>query len=117
MKIQYGLLLIVLHLLFGCSPADSTQSTANNKVKKLSTVEAVTQDFLATLPSEERTLLRAMPKSKLITLQRSMGNTVQIKYGLVEANDALTMNVCQRMCSPDEASMKIIEAVWTKLQE
>jgi hypothetical protein len=114
---KYILLLTITHLLFGCSPADSTQSIPDNKVKHLSTLDAVAQDLLTTMPDEQREQLRAMPKHKLITLIRSIGNNIQEKYGLVEANDALIINACQRMCSPDEASMKIIEATWAKLQE
>jgi hypothetical protein len=117
MQRKYALSFILAHLLFGCSPADSTPSNTDNTVKHLSTLAAVTQDQLATMPLEEREQLRAMPKSKLITLQRSLGNRIQAKYDLIETNDALTINVCQRMCSADEASMKIIEAIWEKLQE
>lgn len=117
MHVRYILFVTIAYLLFGCSPADSTQPSLNNKEKHIPTVEDATQDFLKGLSPEEREHLRALSKEKLITLLNSMGMTIQEKYGLTEANDTLTINACQRMCSPEEASMKILEAAWTKLQE
>jgi hypothetical protein len=78
--------------------------------------EAVAR-LLSELSEEDKTTLRAMPKTELIRLHFSLGLAIRNGYGLRGGNMALLESCGQGwLRDPDEASMAIIEGAWRQLR-
>jgi hypothetical protein len=41
---------------------------------------------------------------------------IRNRYGLWRGNDKLILSACGQPCHPDDASMKIIEAIWEEFR-
>ena len=79
--------------------------------------EAVT-DILSEMSLEDRRRVREMKREDLIMFHFGWGTGIRNALGLWGGNDALLRSVCGgELCHPDDASMKIIEAVWDELQK
>lgn len=81
------------------------------------TVEATVADLLSELSDEEKAKVRNTTKEDLIRFHHGWGTGIRNHYGLWRGNDELIESACGKECHPDEASMVIIEAVWTALQD
>jgi hypothetical protein len=81
------------------------------------TVDGAVQDLLLRLPSFEKSRIKQTKKEDTISLYLDLGTQVRNRYGLWRGNDKLIFSACGFPCHPDDAAMKIIEAVWQKLQE
>lgn len=81
------------------------------------TVEATVSDLISSLPDADKATVRETKKEDLIRFHHGWGTWIRNHYGLWRGNDELIESACGRRCHPDEASMVIIEAVWTALQE
>lgn len=81
------------------------------------TVDEAVSDVLRQMPAAEQQRLRAMSEEDLILLHFQLGMGIRNQYGLRQGNGALLASACgDRACHPDEASMRILEAVWRRLQ-
>jgi len=80
------------------------------------TVEATVKDILSSMPKDEKAKIKSTRKDDLIRYHHGWGTGIRNYYGLRRGNKDLIRAACGRPCDPDEASMKIIEAVWEKLQ-
>jgi hypothetical protein len=80
------------------------------------TVEATVSDLLSTLPPEDKAKLRSTKKEDLIMFHHGWGTGIRNYYGLWRGNENLIESACGKGCHPDDASMVIIEAVWSALQ-
>lgn len=81
------------------------------------TVQATVKDILANLSDESKATVRETKKEDLILFHHGWGTGIRNHYGLWRGNEALLKSACPDGCHPDEASMIIIEAVWTSLQQ
>jgi len=81
-----------------------------------STVQATVSDLLASLPADDKAKVRATKKADLIMYHHGWGTGIRNHYGLWRGNEKLIESACGKGCHPDDASMVIIEAVWSALQ-
>lgn len=91
-----------------------SRSEVNTWPKNLS--EAV-NDLLASMSESFKNEVRSKKEKDLVQYHLSWGMGIRNAYGLWRGNDDLIKSVCGESCHPDTASMIIIEAVWTALQE
>jgi hypothetical protein len=80
-------------------------------------VEDTVRDLVARLSAEDKERLRATRKEDLIQFHHGWGTGIRNHYGLWRGNQKLIASACGRPCHPDDASMRIIEAVWQALQK
>ena len=79
------------------------------------TVEEAVRDILANMSAEEKTKIREAKRENLGQLHLTWGVAIRNRYGLWGGNRKLMLSACGRPCHPDDASMKITEAVWDEL--
>jgi len=80
------------------------------------TLDAVVKDILASLPDEDKEIVRKTKRNDLIMFHHGWGTGIRNYYGLWRGNDKLIESACGGPCHPDDASMIIIERVWESLQ-
>jgi Domain of unknown function (DUF6794) len=81
------------------------------------TVEATVHDLLARTSAADKAYVKATKKEDLIQFHHGWGTGIRNYYGLWRGNEKLILAACGRPCHPDDASMKIIKAVWRELQK
>jgi hypothetical protein len=81
------------------------------------TVEETVRDLLPRIPLFERLKIKLTKKENMVTLYVDLGTQIRNRYGLWRGNDKLILSACGYRCHPDDASMKIIEALWKELQK
>jgi hypothetical protein len=82
------------------------------------TVEATVKDIIARMSESDKELVRKRRKDGLIQFHFHWGTGIRNYYGLLRGNKELLRSACgpDSFCDADEASMRIIEAVWEALQ-
>lgn len=81
------------------------------------TIQKAIEQIIAKLDQPSREALKSSKKSELIQYHFSLGMVIRNELGLWNGNRALLQSACgENYCHPDDASMKIIEAVWQRLQ-
>jgi hypothetical protein len=73
--------------------------------------------IISRLPEKDRLLIKNTAKENLIQYHHGWGTSIRNYYGLWRGNKNLLVSACGEPCHPDDASMKIIEAVWKELQK
>jgi hypothetical protein len=110
---RHFLVLAVLALL----PAFADEPKGLGPDRWPTTVEATVKDILSTMPEKDKAEVRSTKFEDLIRFHRFWGMGIRNHYGLWRGNDKLIVAACGSPCHPDDASQKIIEAVWRKLNE
>lgn len=81
------------------------------------TLEQAVDEIVDGMSDEERNAVKSKPRDNLIEFHMGWGMGIRNGLGLWRGNDALVVSACGgERCHPDDASMKIIEAVWERLQ-
>ncbi|MCA0395175.1 MAG: hypothetical protein LCH70_13850 [Proteobacteria bacterium] len=81
------------------------------------TLEEAVEDVLGELDEKSKISLREMKRDDLIGLHFGFGMALRNELGLWGGNQPLLESICGgKSCHPDDASMKIIEALWERLQ-
>jgi hypothetical protein len=80
-------------------------------------VAETVEDIVQRMSEEAKEIVRTTKKEDLIKFHRGFGMGIRNYYGLWRGNNNLILSACGKPCHPDEASMVIIEAVWTALQK
>jgi hypothetical protein len=96
------------------TPTARTQSDLLDAEHWPVTMDATIHDLLLHLPASETSKLN---RENLISAYPDLGLYIKNRYGLWRGNDQLILSACGARCHPDDAAMKIIEALWRKLQE
>ena len=82
------------------------------------TVAAAAEMVITRLPEKDQLIVKNTKKEDLIQYHHGWGTGIRNYYGLWRSNRKLLLSACDgRPCHPDDASMKIIEAVWERLQK
>jgi hypothetical protein len=81
------------------------------------TVDEAVRDLVSTLSIADKLEIQWTAKENIISLYSVWGLRIRNRYGLWRANDKLILSACAGPCHPDDASMRIIEALWRKLRE
>jgi hypothetical protein len=100
---------------YGASWAADEEGLPPNKWPTL--VSETVTDILRRMPDQDKQRVRATKKDDLIKFHHGWGTGIRNYYGLWRGNDQLIVSACGKPCHPDDASMLIIEAVWTALQK
>lgn len=79
------------------------------------TVDAAVIDILSSMTKKNREIIRKTPRFGLSRYHRGWGMGIRNSFGLWKGNHELMKSACGGFCSPDKASMVIIEAVWDAL--
>jgi hypothetical protein len=81
------------------------------------TVEETVRDILPRLSRLEKLRIMFMKKEDTASLHFELGLWIRNRYGLWRGNEKLILSACGFRCHPDEASGKIVDAVWQALHE
>jgi Domain of unknown function (DUF6794) len=101
----------------GWAPTPAAEFDALGPDKWPSTVEGTVRDVLARISAADKAYVKATKTEDLIQFHRGWGTGIRNRYGLSRGNEKLILAACGHPCHPDDASMKIIEAVWRELQK
>lgn len=119
MRYNRYITIVLTALWLSCSSmaiADETEVLGPNNWPE--TVDAVVQMVISRLPEADQALVKNTKKEDLIKYHHGWGTGIRNYYGLWRGNRKLLLSACdQKPCHPDDASMKIIEAVWERLQK
>jgi hypothetical protein len=80
------------------------------------TVAEAVSDILQSMTDPDKEELRKTALPDLILFHHGWGTGIRNRYGLWRGNIDLLISACGRPCHPDDASMLIIEAVWSAVQ-
>ncbi|NIX78020.1 DUF6794 domain-containing protein [Microvirga terricola] len=109
---------LVLALVFPACPSSAEEALTPLQQGNWPTkLEAVVDDLVSRLSAENKEILRKTKKDRLILFHHGWGTGIRNHYELWRGNAELIKAACGAPCHPDDASMKIIEAVWAKLQK
>jgi hypothetical protein len=81
------------------------------------TVDAAVQDILSNMSDDVKMQLRVFRKDRLIESHFGLMTGIRDRYGIGKGNNKLMLSACGHPCRPEEASIKIMEAVWDALQD
>ena len=109
------LLLLLAFLVATSAMAEDKEPLGPDQLPR--TVKATVVDLISALSEEDRATVRDTKKEGLIKFHHGWGTGIRNHYGLWRGNEELIESACGKGCHPDDASMVIIEAVWTALQD
>jgi len=109
---QYRRLISLIFVLCLTSGAHATDT-----VTWPVTVDEAVHDLMSKLSTIDKLDIRWTAEKNLIQFHFSLGLTIRNQYGLWKGNDKLILSACGGPCHPDDASMKIIEALWRELRK
>jgi hypothetical protein len=72
---------------------------------------------LAKLGPSQRSIVRGTAKDSLVMLVPEWGEDIQELLQLNAENKKLLAVICKRSCTPEEATLMVMEAVWEALQK
>jgi hypothetical protein len=81
------------------------------------TVDGAVKDILSNMSDDVKMQVRISRKDRLVELHFGLMAGIRNRYGVGSGNNKLTLSACGHPCPPEEASIKIIEAVWDALQK
>jgi hypothetical protein len=81
------------------------------------TVEEVVRDLLPRITPYEKLNMMLRKKDNLGYMHFGLGLSIRNRYGLWRGNEKLILSACGFRCHPDDASEKIIEALWQELHK
>lgn len=83
------------------------------------TVDAAVKDIIGRMSDSDKEMLRNTNKDALILFHFPWGTSIRNRYGLLRGNEELLRSACgprSYRSDPDDASVRIMEAVWEALQ-
>ena len=81
------------------------------------TMEAAVAAVIDVMTATSRQQVRGMPKADLVKFRIGWATNIRDRTGVSRGNDALRIAACGPACTPEDAAMTIMEAVWSRLQE
>ncbi len=81
------------------------------------TIQDTVRDILSRMSAAEKAGFRRMKSEQIILQHHGWGTGIRNRYGLWRGNDKLMLSACGYPCHPDDASGKIMEAVWQELRK
>lgn len=97
---------------------DIRANTARESLTWPRTLEHAVDGILADLSDEDRKSITSQSRDDLVRYHHGWGTGIRNELGLWRGNHALLRDACDgEPCHPDDASMRIIEAVWDRLHK
>jgi hypothetical protein len=111
------LLLIAVFLItmWMTTPEIKTDPFLLNQENWPATVEEAVHDILPRITPYEKLEMMVTNKDHLNSMHFGLGLWIRNRYGLWRGNDKLILSACGFPCHSDDASGKILEAVWQVL--
>ena len=109
---QYGRIALVIFAL-----SLATGARALDSRNWPTTVEETVRDLVPRLSLANKLRIKWTAREDIISLHFALGLEIRNRYGLWRGNDKLILSACGGPCHPDDASMKIIEAMWQELRK
>jgi hypothetical protein len=81
------------------------------------TVEETVRDILPRISRLDKLEMMVTNKDHVNSMHFSLGLSIRNRYGLWRGNEKLILSACGFRCHPDDASEKILEAVWEELHK
>lgn len=109
--------MVILANSFYANNLTKENSTKGSQVKTAlpKTVEEAVNGLIKAMSDENKKLIKNTKKEDLIKFHHTWGKAIRNNFRLWGENKELLKSTGTK--HPDEASMVIIEAVWTKLQK
>ena len=108
MKSSFGILLLLILLSSPAIAEEELPTTLNDSVNLV----------MSKLSQKDLNVLKQENQCNLIIFHHGLGTSIRNSLGLWRGNDALIEDVCgHEGCHPDDASMKIINGIWNKLND
>jgi len=79
------------------------------------TLDEAISMIIADMSTEDKDVIKETNRSDLVRFHHGWGTGIRNSFSLWGGNNELILSICSSLCHPDDASMKIIEAVWDKL--
>jgi hypothetical protein len=73
--------------------------------------------IIANLTISQKSIIRGTSKDSLQQLQAEWGEDIEQLFGLNDGNTMLVSDACGRPCKTDEATLILMEAAWSALQQ
>jgi hypothetical protein len=99
---------------FGFAAQNQTLSPSNTWP---TTVEGAVHDMLSNMSDDVKMQIRITRRDSLLELNYGLLTGIRNRYGLWNGNNKLMLSACGHPCRPEDASIKIIEALWDELQK
>jgi hypothetical protein len=96
------------------TPAWANDPRASNAWPE--TLDGAVSVVVGKLNPNQKQIIRSAAKDNLLVSLAEWGEDVQQVLGLRSGNSKLIAAVCQRACTPDQATALIMEAAWEALQ-
>lgn len=96
------------------TPAWANDPRASNAWPE--TLDGAVSVVVGKLNPNQKQIIRSTAKDNLLVSLAEWGEDVQQVLGLRSGNSKLIASVCQRTCTPDQATTLIMEAAWEALQ-
>ncbi len=111
------LLLIAVFLItmWMTTPEIKTDPFLLNQENWPVTVEEAVRDILPRITPYEKLEMMVTNKDHLNSMHFGLGLWIRNRYGLWRGNEKLILSACGFPCHSDDASRKILEAVWQAL--
>ena len=106
-----------MFILFLCTIVSAEEVVEFDESNWPITTETVVNDIIHRMTDKEKETVKSTKCEDLIQFHHSWGMSIRNYYGLWRGNHQLILSACGQPCYPDDASMKIIESVWLKLQK
>ena len=109
----------LLALLLIASPARAEEPVEELGPDKWpATVDATVNDLVERMPDSSKDELAAMDEESLAMTHFGIGMHIRNYYGRWRGNEKLIRDACGgEPCHPDDASGRIVKALWSKLRE
>jgi hypothetical protein len=82
-----------------------------------STVAQAVPLIIANLTVSQKSIIRGTSKDSLQQLQAEWGDDIEQLFGLNDGNTTLISAACGRPCKTDDATLILMEAAWSALQQ
>ena len=110
------LFVIVLGFLVSCSAGNVKEESNSDRLPL--TLEAAVEQIISDLSEADRMTVKQTSFYDLILYHHGWGTGIRNSFGLWRGNESLLESACgDPKCHPDDASMKIIQGVWNKLND
>jgi len=82
------------------------------------TLAEAVDKLMASMSDEDRRVIKVTPRDELIRNHLGLGSYIRTEFGLWREESALLHSLTPGSSSedPDDASLTILEALWTRLQ-
>jgi hypothetical protein len=109
-------LYIIAALLTWCASSVADVKPLPNSQWPRTVAQAVPL-IIANLTVSQKSIIRGTSKDSLQQLQAEWGDDIEQLFGLNDGNTTLISAACGRPCKTDEATLILMEAAWSALQQ